>query len=67
VHVLLFYDPLDFLASQQFLCCLNYKQKDIANMTDIQNVDAGNKVDLERVFGLGFITVLVWKRRAITQ
>jgi hypothetical protein len=26
------------------------------NMTDIQNVDAGNKVDLERVIGLGVMT-----------
>jgi hypothetical protein len=36
-------------------------------MTKIQNVDAGKKVDLERVFGFGFITGLLWKRRAILE
>jgi hypothetical protein len=42
------------------------------NMTDIQNVDAGNKVDLERVIGLGVMTAGIgsivgyfWKRKAI--
>ena len=42
------------------------------NMTDIQNVDAGNKVDLERVIGLGVMTAGIgsivgyfWKRQAI--
>jgi hypothetical protein len=42
------------------------------NMTEVQNVDAGNKVDLERVIGLSAITAgigrivsLLWKRHAI--
>jgi hypothetical protein len=34
------------------------------NMTDIQNVDSGNKFDLDRVFGLGIVGLL-WKRHAI--
>ena len=34
-------------------------------MTDIQNVDAGKKVDLDRVFGLGIVGGLLWKRHAI--
>jgi hypothetical protein len=40
------------------------------NMIEVQNVDAGNKVDLERVIGLGVITAgigsivgLLWKRQ----
>jgi hypothetical protein len=33
-------------------------------MTDIQNVDSGNKFDLDRVFGLGIVGLL-WKRHAI--
>jgi hypothetical protein len=41
-------------------------------MTEVQNVDAGNKVDLDRVIGLsiaslgiGSIVGLLWKRHAI--
>ena len=41
-------------------------------MTELHNVDAGNKVDLDRVFGLslaslgvGTIVGLLWKRHAI--
>jgi hypothetical protein len=41
-------------------------------MVDMQNVDAGNKVDLERVIGLGVLTAgigsivgLLWKRHHI--
>jgi hypothetical protein len=34
------------------------------NMTEIQNVDAGKKFDLERVFGLALVG-LFWKRHAI--
>ena len=42
------------------------------NMTDLQNVDAGNKVDLDRVLGLslaslgvGTLIGLLWKRHHI--
>jgi hypothetical protein len=34
-------------------------------MTDIENVDAGKKVDLDRVFALGIVGGLLWKRHAI--
>ena len=34
------------------------------NMTEIQNVDAGKKVDLDRVFTAGWVGLL-WKRHAI--
>ena len=41
-------------------------------MTDVENVDAGNKVDLERIIGLGVLTAgigsivaLFWKRHHI--
>jgi Short C-terminal domain len=42
------------------------------NMTEIQNVDAGKKVDLDRVFGLSLVSLgvgtivgLLWKRHAV--
>ena len=35
------------------------------SMTDLQHVDAGKKVDMDRVVGLGVITGLRWRRRAI--
>jgi hypothetical protein len=34
------------------------------SMTDLQNVDAGNKVDLDRVIGLGLVGLL-WKRHHV--
>lgn len=41
-------------------------------MTDLQNVDAGNKVDLDRVIGLGLVSAgvgpivgLLWRRHRI--
>jgi Short C-terminal domain len=42
------------------------------NITEIQNVDAGKKVDLDRIVGLGLVSAgigsiigLLWKRHAI--
>jgi hypothetical protein len=42
------------------------------NMTEVENVDAGKKVDMDRVFGLSLVTLgigsivgLLWKRHAI--
>jgi hypothetical protein len=35
------------------------------NMTEIQNVDAGKKFDLERIFVLSPLVGLLWKRHAI--
>ena len=35
------------------------------SMTDLQHVDAGKKVDMDRVVGLGVITGRLWRRRAI--
>jgi Short C-terminal domain len=55
------------LLKSKFKTTIPYK-----NMIDIQNVNAGNKVDLDRVFGLGLLTggvgsivALLWKRHAI--
>jgi Short C-terminal domain len=55
------------LLKSKFRTVIQYK-----NMTDIENVDAGNKVDLERVIGLGVLTAgigsivgLLWKRHHI--
>ena len=35
------------------------------NMTDLQNLDAGDKVDIDRVIGTGIIPGLLWKRHHI--
>lgn len=55
------------LLKSKFQTAITYK-----NMTDVENVDAGNKVDLERVIGLGVLTAgigsivaLFWKRHHI--
>jgi hypothetical protein len=32
------------------------------NMADLQNLDAGDKVDIDRVIGTGIIPGLLWKR-----
>jgi Short C-terminal domain len=54
------------LLKSKFKTTIPYK-----NMTDIQNVDAGKKVDFDRIVGLGLITGvgsivgLLWKRHAI--
>jgi hypothetical protein len=34
-------------------------------MTDLQNMDAGNRVDIERVVGLGVIPGLLWKKHHV--
>lgn len=34
-------------------------------MTDLQNLDAGNKVDIDRVIGTGIIPGFLWKRHHI--
>jgi hypothetical protein len=55
------------LLKSKFKTTIPYK-----NMTDTQNVDAGKKVDMDRVFGLSLVTLgigsivgLLWKRHAI--
>jgi hypothetical protein len=55
------------LLKNKFKTTIPYK-----NMTDIQNVDAGNKVDIDRVVGLGLLSAgigsivgLLWKRHHI--
>ena len=35
------------------------------NITNLQNVDAGDKVDIERVVGLGVIPGLLWKKHHV--
>jgi hypothetical protein len=67
-YVNVYEDRMDVdLPKSKFKTTVPYK-----NMTDIQNVDAGNKVDLDRVIGLGLLTggigsvvALFWKRHHI--
>ena len=61
-------DRIDIeILKSKFQTAIPYK-----NMTDVENIDAGNKVDLERIIGLGVLTAgigsivaLFWKRHHI--
>jgi hypothetical protein len=63
VYVYLYEDRMRVEPRKQNLKSANTTTIPYKSMTDLQNVDAGNKVDLERVIGIGVIPGLLWKKR----
>jgi hypothetical protein len=60
-YVYLYEDRIDVkLLKRESRTVIPYK-----SMTDLQNMDAGNKVDIERVVGLGVIPGLLWKKHHV--
>jgi hypothetical protein len=60
-YIYLYEDRIDVkLLKRKSRTVIPYK-----SMTDLQNMDAGDKVDIERVVGLGVIPGLLWKKHHV--
>jgi hypothetical protein len=60
-YIYLYEDRIDVkLLKRKSRAVIPYK-----SMTDLQNMDAGDKVDIERVVGLGVIPGLLWKKHHV--